>query len=405
MSAAVFVLAINFCVAGIFATTFAVVAVYARTAISARWLAAAYGMGSLTAVLEFFLPFQSDARPVGIAIFMTCLIALGLSVVGLARLYRVPRPWWSLGVVVAASAVTIVMIYDMERSSFVRAMLYQLPYSVMQALGVLMILRAPRRQALDLLLLALYTVSSMHFLFKPILAEAIGSGSTPQAYIGSTYAAISQAVGAILLVANGLLMLLIILRDSMADMTERSETDALSGLLNRRGFEIRAEKMLTRAARIGLPVTILMADLDHFKSVNDNYGHAAGDKVIAAFAEVLRNGTDKRSVLGRLGGEEFAALVPGSTLTSGRVCAQEVRLDYAGPALAGLTPGHQLSVSLGVAQRHGNEGLFEMMRRADAALYEAKRTGRDRVCVAPSATTPEPDPAATLDQRHGSRRP
>jgi len=387
MSAATFVLAINLCVAGIFATSFAVVAFYARSAISARWLAAAYGLGVISPVLEFVLPFQSDARPVGIGIFAAFLFALVMSVFGLARHYRVPPPWRALLVVVVVSLITNVLTIDMERSSVLRSVLYQLPYAVLQGMGVWVILRAARRQALDLLLACLYTLGGMSFLFKPLLAASIGSGSKAQAYIGTDYAAISQSSGAVLLVANGLLMLLIILRDSMADMTERSETDALSGLLNRRGFERRGEQLLARARRLDLPVSLLVADLDRFKTINDNHGHDAGDRVIMAFAQVLRAHADSGAVIGRLGGEEFAVLMPQSSASAGEQVAHAVRHAFSEHAIGAQLAEQRLSVSLGVAQRHEGETLGTMMRRADGALYRAKNTGRDRVCVA----TPEQD--------------
>ena len=98
-----------------------------------------------------------------------------------------------------------------------------------------MILRYRHRKALDVALLVLFAASGLQFLSKPALAAWLGSGASARDYIGSTYAAISQSVGAMLLIANGLLMLLIIVRDAMAEITARSETDTLSGLLNRRG--------------------------------------------------------------------------------------------------------------------------------------------------------------------------
>lgn len=403
MSAAAFILAINLCVAGIFATAFGVVAAYARSVVGARWLAAAYGLGVVNPVLEFALPYQSDPRLVGIGIFAAFLFALSLCVVGLARHYRMEPPWRLLGGVVVASLIIIVMIIGMPRTSAVRAVLYQLPYFAVQMVGVLVILRAPRRQALDVALLVLFALSGLQFLAKPLLAAVLGSGVSPQAYIGSTYAAISQTVGAVLLIANGLLMLLIIVRDAMAEMTARSETDTLSGLLNRRGFEDRADRLLASAQRAGVPTAMLVADLDHFKTINDTHGHEAGDRVIAAFAQVLGAIADPRSVLGRLGGEEFAVLIPATNLATARLYAEGVRSGFSGLAIAGLPPGRPISASFGVAPFQPGDSLSDLLRRADAALYEAKKGGRDRVCVteaepaAPQAATP------VSDRRQGSR--
>lgn len=401
MSAAAFILAINLFIAGVFATAFGVIAAYARSAIGARWLAAAYGLGILNAALEFALPFQADPRAVGVGIFTAFLLAISLSVVGLSRHYRLDPPWRTLGVLIVVSVAVNTVIIDMPRTSMLRATLYQLPYFAVQMVGVVMILRARQRQALDRAMLVLYFVAGLHFLAKPVIASIIGSGASPQAYLTSTYAAISQSLGAMLLIANGLLMLLIIVRDVMAEMTTHSETDKLSGLLNRRGFEDRANKALATTVRAGVPGAVIVADLDHFKAINDTHGHEAGDRVIAACAEVLAATSDARAVIGRMGGEEFAAMLPGANLSSARLYAESVRGTLSSISIASLGPGRRVSASFGVAQLQPDDSLSDLLRRADAALYEAKKGGRDRVCTAPF----EPVPVAEVpDARRNSSR-
>jgi diguanylate cyclase (GGDEF) domain len=382
MSAAAFVLAINLFVAGIFATAFGIVAAYQRSAIGARWLAAAYGLGIVNAGLEFILPYQADPRPVGFGIFATFLFALMLCMVGLARHYRLAPPWRLLAALALGSLLVNLLILDMPRASLVRGLLYQAPYALAQAVGVGIILAYPRRRALDIALLVLFVLSALQFLAKPFLAMQIGSGAAPQAYLTSTYAAFSQSAGAVLLIANGLLMLLIIVRDVMADMTARSETDTLSGLHNRRGFERRTESAMETARRSGLPAVMVVADLDHFKQINDSFGHAAGDGVITAFARVLGECADERMVLGRLGGEEFAVFIPGANPGAGRLYAETVRSALGGLSMAELGITRPISASFGVAPLRAGDTQSDLLRRADAALYEAKTGGRDRVCVA-----------------------
>jgi diguanylate cyclase (GGDEF)-like protein len=184
-----------------------------------------------------------------------------------------------------------------------------------------------------------------------------------------------------LLIGNGLLMLLIILRDTVVEMTARSETDTLSGLLNRRGFEARAEQLLGAAQRAGTQGALVLADLDHFKAINDSFGHEAGDRVIAAFANMLATSADSRAVLGRVGGEEFAVFIPGVTPGMARLYAEGVRSGFAGLSLV----NRRASASFGVARLQPGDSLLELTRRADLALYEAKARGRDRVCVASDA--------------------
>lgn len=382
MSAAAFVLAINLFVAAMFATAFGVIAAYQRSALGARWLAFGYGLGALNPLLEFILPYQQDHRPVSFAIFATFLLALAACIIGLAYHYRLKRPSLVLGLLLAASLLLNLAILDLPRDSLVRAVLYQAPYTLVQAVGIVVLLGNRHRRTLDLALLVLLAVSSLHYLGKPLLAAWIGSGTVPQAYLSSSYAAYSQSLGAVLLITNGLIVLLIIMRDMLADMAAQSETDTLSRLLNRRGFEEKGNKALATAARAGQPATMIVADLDHFKQINDTFGHAAGDRIIAIFASVLRDSAAADHILGRIGGEEFAIFMPGADLMAGRLYAETARSAFTGlpPAETGLD--RMVTASFGIAALRPGDTLSNLVRRADIALYQAKTEGRNRVCLA-----------------------
>jgi diguanylate cyclase (GGDEF)-like protein len=391
MSAAAFVLAINLFVAGLFATAFGVLAAYYRSALGARWIAFGYGCGVVTSVLEFVLPFQADARPVAFALFSIFLFALAFIVIGLARHYRLSPPLRVLTGLVAVSMLINLFSMEMPRDSFLRAMLYQLPYALILLVALGMMVKLPARRILDVALMGILVTVIIHFIAKPFLAQMIGSGGAPQGYLSSTYAAISQSVGAILHISTGIAVLLIMVRDVMAEITARSETDALSGLHNRRGFEDHSERAMALSQRSGVPAMMIVADLDHFKQINDTHGHATGDMVIAAFAKTLREAAPQTAVLGRTGGEEFAIFLPGTNLACGRLYAEAVRTAFpvnVAPELKGLN----LSASFGAAMQDTDDTLPELMRRADQALYRAKSEGRNRVVVAkipPSALAAE----------------
>lgn len=263
-------------------------------------------------------------------------------------------------------------------------MAYQLPYFVAHILGAAVVFRSGRREALDLTLLVFLLVSGLQFVAKPFLAVSLGDGGSAN-YLHSLYGAYSQTLTAFLLIANGVLMLLIMVRDEMAALTLRSETDKLSELWNRRGFEEHAERALVAARRAGLPSALVLADLDRFKRINDSLGHSRGDEVITAFARILADNADQRMVVGRLGGEEFAVFVPGANLAAARLYAEGVRIAFSaqGPCLG--VDG--LSASFGVVGLHPNEALSEALRRADRALYHAKQNGRDQVSAVDDADT------------------
>jgi diguanylate cyclase (GGDEF)-like protein len=182
--------------------------------------------------------------------------------------------------------------------------------------------------------------------------------------------------------------------DVIAELRSESQTDPLSGLLNRRGFEDQASKMLADARRGGLPASLVICDLDHFKAINDTFGHACGDRVIAAVGRLFGTAASARHAAGRIGGEEFAIVLPGANLPAARLFAEGIRNALARLAVEGLPQSHALTASFGVAELVGPESLIELLARADAALYAAKRDGRDRVRVARPAAVWSPQRSA-----------
>ncbi|WP_447756312.1 GGDEF domain-containing protein [Sphingopyxis fribergensis] len=384
---AAFVLGINMSVAGIFAVAFTVVAATNRTARGARWLALGYGMGIVYVGLEFILTRQVDPTPVGIGIFLVFLLALSFALIGVAYHYRAQPPWAAIAAIWVATILAVPVIFSMTYGSIPRLMLYQLPYFAMQTLLGLVIWRSGRRQALDLLLIALQLVAALIYVAKPFIAAQVGTANAPQGYMATTYAAISQSGSVVTLMAIALVLLLVMMRDSTAEMIARSETDPLSSVLNRRGFEHHAELALLRGDGNAV---LVAADLDHFKKINDSFGHAAGDGVIAHFAAMLVDAAPPGAIVGRTGGEEFAVLIPGGLLSEGRLYAETVRTIFAAAQLPVLGVDRGFTASFGVAQHGLDDSLFELSRRADAALYRAKAGGRNRVRVALGELPPMP---------------
>lgn len=159
--------------------------------------------------------------------------------------------------------------------------------------------------------------------------------------------------------------------------------DALTGALSRRNFLLLAEQELARAMRYKLPLMVLMLDLDHFKLINDQYGHAAGDVVLQKFVQTVKAVLRESDLIGRIGGEEFAVLLPSTTLDGGRVLAQRI-IDSvrASPVeVDGQCISYTVSVGAGCLSKEAS--FASLLGLADAALYRAKDGGRDRLEVGP----------------------
>jgi diguanylate cyclase (GGDEF)-like protein len=160
--------------------------------------------------------------------------------------------------------------------------------------------------------------------------------------------------------------------------------DPLSGCLNRRAFAESAGRVFARAAGGGMPASVLIADLDHFKSVNDRFGHAVGDEVIRALGEVLREASREGDLAARWGGEEFVLMLARCDADAAVTVAQRIRSRVAAicaERLGAQCPDLKVTVSVGVSTVGASSPTLEVLiEQADVALYQAKRSGRDRVC-------------------------
>lgn len=397
MHGAAFALVVNIAVAGLFAASFLIVAVANPThRTAARRFAASFAIGMLTPVSEFLLPLGWMPGLWMIMSFASLLAGLLAMTAALAAFFGRPPPWRFIACLFAAALAGRLLMWNGPRNWLPYELAYQFPFALAAAASCAVVLRAPGRRPLQGALGVMFALLALHFLAKPFLAVAFGSGDTAADYVASLYALISQAFTGVMLVASGLLILLMLVQSAIVESRTESETDPLSGLANRRGFDMHAARALVEARRLGLPVSVVMFDLDHFKQINDTYGHSIGDQVIRAFAGLLTHAVPDTAVVGRTGGEEFAMVLQRTTVEGARLGAEAVRVATAAGMARGLPP---LTVSAGVAAVLPGEELGDLMRRADQALYHAKRTGRDRVCMAD-----EEDKSAAAAGRPGRPR-
>lgn len=173
-----------------------------------------------------------------------------------------------------------------------------------------------------------------------------------------------------------------------AHLLDQARRDAKTGLVNAERWRVVAEGVMARAHTGNAPVSVLIVDLDHFKNINDTYGHLAGDDVIREVALRLQRSVRPTDVVGRFGGEEFVVLLSDTTRSDAAVVAERCRSAVAGLPIAAATSLIAVTASVGAATAYpGIVTLSELMEHADVALYEAKAAGRDRVVVAGAART------------------
>ncbi|MDA8124232.1 MAG: GGDEF domain-containing protein [Deltaproteobacteria bacterium] len=179
------------------------------------------------------------------------------------------------------------------------------------------------------------------------------------------------------------------LKRAQVELQRIATTDFLTGIANSRSFLEAGEREIQRKRRYGRPLAALMFDLDHFKEINDTYGHAAGDKVLVTLSAVCKKLLRDIDVFGRLGGEEFAMLLPETDLAGARVTAERLREAVAEAAIETERAVLHVTISIGVSEMGPADDLLDaVLKRADDAMYQAKRGGRNRVVVAASPVPP-----------------
>jgi diguanylate cyclase (GGDEF)-like protein len=377
MSGAEGVLAVNIGAGALFAAGYAVFALTNRQHRAALGFSVSYLIGIMSPTSDLIAPMAGAPAVMEWASYVSFLLATLSSSITFS-LFHGRRPSWGAAAAILVLGLALrAAIGTDPRDTLTYGMAYQLPFTLAAIQAVSTVLAVDRRP-LHLALAGLFALLAVNFMIKPFLAVAFGAGRTLESYTRTTYALLSQASSGILLLAAGILMLLIVAQKAILESQIASETDPLSGLTNRRGFDRQAQQAIARALPAHRPVAVAVFDLDHFKRINDTFGHAVGDNVIVAFAARLRALAPPGAVVGRMGGEEFVLLLLDGGADAAWQCAEAIRRRVLGGD--DLPP---VTVSGGVARLRPGESLAELMRRADQASYHAKASGRDQVCCAP----------------------
>lgn len=257
--------------------------------------------------------------------------------------------------------------------------LINISHTLLFALTAQTLARAAPRHFLDRALVWIMAVLAAQFVLRPALVVMLEPGLNPETFAQSAYFGmliVTMALGSMLL---STLMIAAFMLDQFRSREAKTKTDSLTGLKIRRAFEESSVELLDNALDRKIPVSIIVADIDHFKQVNDIWGHQAGDLAIANFGKLVTRMTRSSDLAGRIGGEEFCILVWNCHLDAAERLAERIRLAFATMVHEGISEDVRLTASFGVAGWNEGEGYGKMFARADAALYSAKSGGRDRV--------------------------
>ena len=338
-------------------------------------------------------------EPPATLIFLTNVLLLtapALLFDGLARfhgLHRSRAPVWTNYGLVAVALLFQVWFCFVEPDADSRLVVYSATRALLQlrcAFEPLRLASARRSPAFWLLsaIMVLLSASELHHAWRALqpgpIEAPLDSDNVRLALILAIIADIVAAYGLMLLTNERVESELHAARH---DIEMLARTDSLTGLWNRRHFEDTLEVEVARAQRYGTPLSLLALDADHFKRVNDELGHHAGDAVLREVAQQVGAGIRRSDVLCRWGGEEFMVLVPGTGLLQAAVMAEKIRQGIATHVFDQVGP---VTVSIGVGEVQPGETAEAWLRRVDEALYKAKLQGRNRVVVADGTAGPQP---------------
>jgi len=339
-----------------------------------RWWGTAYLLGAVSVALSTLASNMLGAM------LSLALNAVGFAACGMvwnaARVFHGRRPnlpGLLLGAMVWVAAVTMLK----PEASAIRFMIGAAIVAVYAALTAAQ-LWSERRKTLQRRWPAI-VVPVLHgfVLMLPIL---LGGLLRPHddAFASSIWVTVFSIELVLYAVATVFVIFMLVSERVVTAHKTAASTDPLTGMFNRRGFAEATSRVIEREANAGRPVTVLIFDLDHFKSINDRFGHSAGDEILKLFATVVLSTLRITDLSGRVGGEEFAALLP-CPLEEGVIAAERVREAFADSGIVVEDGPVDTTVSIGVAGGPAGTELEVLLAAADSALYQAKRNGRNRV--------------------------
>ena len=318
--------------------------------------------------------------PVWLGVIVANLLLLSnlvFSWTGYARLFGVRRPWpWILAGYLAVTAAYLVLSYGWD-SYTARVLLFNALLCLISLACALLLWDQRRRVARSVLALPL----GVHLLQVVLGLLRIGvtlhEGGVSQ---GQVFIVMLNSLG-VMAMAFGYMSLHT--GRLLDELEEQATTDALTGLLNRRGFDATLQREWRRHQRLGHGLSVLMIDIDHFKQINDQHGHAAGDQALCWLSQMLRQHVRPYDLLARLGGEEFCVVLPDVSPEKARATAERLCHAPLSFAPADGAPLLTMTVSIGLAcsQTQPDAEPDALLARADRALYQAKAAGRNRVVV------------------------
>lgn len=344
------------------------------------WSVVAVVSGLCGVALEVTIPHLVDARLVlllSYGCYMTMVASISIAV---AYCRNLRPPYRLLAGIATAFLLIRWATFGMPYDSLLRHGLQQSAYTVLQGFAIYFMLRRPMRGWPDWNLLAAAVASTLQYPLRSVLAYSIGMSDSPQGYLFSDYATLSNVIFAAVSLWIAVAGIILHIGKVIGILGQTAHDDPLTGLLNRRGLESHVAELEKASTVPSTGYAVILLDIDHFKAVNDSHGHAAGDAVLREVADIIGAVISYPNIAARYGGEEFVIVLRRCDVQTAVRCADNLRRALQATPVPELDHGH-VTASFGVAVWHGEKSFFHILSDADEALYRAKNSGRNRVAI------------------------
>ncbi|MFQ5548930.1 MAG: GGDEF domain-containing protein [Woeseia sp.] len=342
-----------------------------------------WSLAFLAATVQWLVILSGDLFPSFETYWLTVNV-LGMAVITLGLRGHcqrtdcqiLPQNLWPYATLIYAAIVWFTVI---EQHVGLRTALLPLAAALTLFLSAIMIMRHRRTprpaERAAAVAITLFGLSQLVAAYAAVLQGAAGSAVYRDLYVNINVLSLPAGYTGV-----AVFVIFMLASDLSGQMKEIAVRDQLTGLFNRRGFGEQASLAFAMARRTDRPVSVIMTDIDRFKFINDEYGHAAGDKALCHFADVLRENRRAEDILSRMGGEEFALVLPGTGITECIRIAEDLCLRLERTPLEVEGELLVMTASFGVATISARDTcLTDVIVRADRALYRSKRAGRNRV--------------------------
>ncbi|MDO9335886.1 MAG: GGDEF domain-containing protein [Caulobacter sp.] len=339
-----------------------------------NWWGAAYLLGA-GAIALWTLAGPLLGEPWSLALNAFGFIACGL-VWSAARVFHGRDPNW-LGLFAGAAAWLVIVFALHSETTTLRVTIGAAIIATYAALTAAELYAERRRSVQKYWPTMIVPLLHGGVLMLPVvIGEVVTTHDKP--FEGSVWAALFAIELVLYAIGTVFVIFMLVSERTVRAHKVAASIDPLTGLLNRRGFAEATTRMIAREAQAGRAVTVLIFDIDHFKSINDRFGHPAGDEILKLFSSVITHSLRITDLSGRIGGEEFAAMLPCS-IDEATIAAERVRVAFATSGIAVDDAPVDTTVSIGIAGGPIGTDLDVLLAAADTALYQAKRAGRNRI--------------------------